>query len=92
MTCFLYQITMNHIKNIEQKAGGVLFYIGDSIQYNRPDLQMARNFNDNIFIEIKIQFLNITKDIIIGLIYRVPDSNTFFSIRNNQGILQKIYI
>ena len=33
MTCFPYQITMNHIKNIEKKAGGVLFYIGDSIQY-----------------------------------------------------------
>ena len=33
MTCFPYQITMNHIKNIEKKAGGVLFYIRDSIQY-----------------------------------------------------------
>ena len=33
MTCFPYQITMNHIKNIEKKAGGVLFHIGDSIQY-----------------------------------------------------------
>ena len=30
-------------KNIEKKAGGVLSYIGDSIQYqNRPDLQMAQ--------------------------------------------------
>ena len=53
MTCFPYQITMNHIKNIEKKAGGVLFYIGDSIQYqNRPDILMAQNFIENIFIEI----------------------------------------
>ena len=53
MTCFPYQITMNHIKNIEKKIGGVLFYIGDSIQYqNRPDLLMAQNFIENIFIEI----------------------------------------
>ena len=37
MTCFPHQIIMNHIKNIEKKAGGVLLYIRDSIQYqNRP--------------------------------------------------------
>ena len=70
---------MNHIKNIEKKAGGVLLYIGDSIQYqNRPDLLMAQNFIENIFIEIEIQCLNTTKDIIIGFIYRVPDYNTIF--------------
>ena len=39
---------------------------------------MAQNFIENIFIEIEIQCLNTTKDIIIGLIYRVPDYNTFF--------------
>ena len=42
----------------------MLSYIGDSIQYqNRPDLQMAQNFIENIFIEIEIQCLNTTKDI-----------------------------
>ena len=70
---------MNHIKNIEKKAGGVLLYIGHSIQnQNRPDLLMAQNFIENIFIEIEIQCLNTTKDIIIGFIYRVPDYNTIF--------------
>ena len=39
---------------------------------------MTQNFIENIFIEIEIQCLNTTKDIIIGLIYRVPDYNTFF--------------
>ena len=49
---------------MKRKAGGVLSYIGDSIQYqNRPDLQMAQNFIENIFIEIEIQCLNTTKDI-----------------------------
>ena len=62
MTCLPFKITMNHIKNIEKKAGGVLSYMGDSIQYqNRPDLQMAQNFFENIFIEIGIQCLNTTK-------------------------------
>ena len=38
--------------------------MGDSIQYqNRPYLQMAQNFFENIFTEIGIQCLNTTKDI-----------------------------
>ena len=45
---------------------------------------MTQDFIENIFTEIEIQCLNTTKNVIIRLIYRVPDSNTFFSIRNNQ--------
>ena len=79
MTCFPYQIFINHIKNIEKKAGGVLLYNRDSIQYqNRTNLQMTQDFIENIFTEIEIQCLNTTKNVIIRLIYRVPDSNTFF--------------
>ena len=87
MTCFPYQIFMNHIKNIEKEAGVVLLYVTDSIKYwNRPDLKMAQDFIENVFIEIEInvfieieiKFLNPTKNAIIGWIYRVPDSNTFF--------------
>ena len=74
MTCFPHQIIMNHI-NIEKKAGGVLLYIRDSIQYQtRPDLQMAQYFIENIFIEIEIQCLNTTKNVI----YRVQDSKIIF--------------
>ena len=50
---------------------------------------MAQNFIENIFIEIKIQCLNTTKDIIIEFIYRVPDSNTFFFNQEQSDILQK---
>ena len=50
---------------------------------------MAQNFIENIFIEIEIQCLNTTKDIIIGLIYRVPDYNTFFFNQEQSYILQK---
>ena len=39
---------------------------------------MAQDFFENVFIEIEIKFLNPTKNAIIGWIYRVPDSNTFF--------------
>ena len=50
---------------------------------------MAQNFIENIFIEKEIQCLNTTKDIIIGLIYRVPDYNTFFFNQEQSYILQK---
>ena len=50
---------------------------------------MAQNFIENIFIEIEIQCLNTTKDIIIGLIYRVPDYTTFFFNQEQSYILQK---
>ena len=39
---------------------------------------MTQDFIENIFTEIEIQCLNTTKNVIIRLIYRVPDSNTFF--------------
>ena len=52
---------------------------------------MAQNFIENIFIEIEIQCINTTKDIIIESIYRVPDSNTFFFNQEQSDILQKIY-
>ena len=43
MTDFPFEIIMKHIKNIEKKAGGVLLYIRDSIQYqNMPVVQMIK--------------------------------------------------
>ena len=39
---------------------------------------MAQDFIENIFTEIEIQCLNTTKNATIGLIYIVPDSDTFF--------------
>ena len=39
---------------------------------------MAQDFIENMFIETEIQCLNTTKNVIIGLIYRLPDSDTIF--------------
>ena len=76
MTNFPFQIIMKYIRNIEKKAGGVLLY------QNMPLVQMKQDFIEKIFIEIEIQCLNTTKNVVIGLIYIVPDSDTFFfSIR-----------
>ena len=66
----------------------MLLYLRDSIRYKiRPDLHMEQYFIENIFIEIESQCLNTTKNVIIGLIYRVPDSNKDLF---NKDILQKI--
>ena len=74
-----------------KKGGGVLLYVRDSIQYKiRPDLHMEQDFIENIFIEIESQCLNTTKNVIIGLIYRVPDSNIDLFNKELSDILQKI--
>ena len=78
---------------INRKGGGVLLYVGDNIQYRtRPDLQMGQDFIENIFIEIESRSLNTTKNVIIGLIYRVPDSNADLFNKELSDILQKITI
>ena len=52
---------------------------------------MGQDFIDNIFIEIESQSMNTTKNVIIGLIYRVPDSNTDLFNKEILNILQKKY-
>ena len=51
---------------------------------------MEQDFIENIFIEIESQCLNTTKNVIIGLIYRVPDSNIDLFNKELSDILQKI--
>ena len=51
---------------------------------------MAQDFIENMFIETEIQCLNTTKNVIIGLIYRLPDSDTIFFNQEQWDILQKI--
>ena len=76
---------------INRKGGGVLLYVRDNIQYRtRPDWQMGQDFIENIFIEIERRSLNTTKNVIIGLIYRVPDSNADLFNKELLDILQKI--
>ena len=69
----------------------MLLCVKDSIQYKiRPDLHMEQDFTENIFIEIESQCLNTSKNVIIGLIYKVPDSNTDLFNKGLSDILQKI--
>ena len=49
-----------------------------------------QDFIENIFIEIESRPLNTTKNVIIGLIYRVPDSNADLFNKELLDILQKI--
>ena len=50
---------------------------------------MEQDFTENIFIEIESQCLNTSKNVIIGLIYKVPDSNTHLFNKGLSDILQK---
>ena len=50
---------------------------------------MAQDFIENIFTEIEIQCLNTMKNVVIGLIYIVPDSDTIF-FNQEQSDIKKI--
>ena len=51
---------------------------------------MGQDFIENISMEIESQCLNTTKSVIIGLIYRVPDSKTDLFSKALTDIWQKI--
>lgn len=72
-------------------GGGVSIYIQDSVEYStRTDLSYQNNVIESVFIEIEKDHLGKDRNIVLGVIYRPPDSdvklfNGFMSI-----ILDKI--
>ena len=71
-----------------QKGGGVMIYIKDSLLYSlRHDLAIQSNYYESLFIEIQNEN---TKNIIIGLIYRPPGLNLASFTDDFSEILEKI--
>ena len=66
-----YQLIEEH--RISKTKGGVAIYISDRIHYKeRNDLKLFKEgFFESCFVEIK----NSTKDILVGVIYRVPGTS-----------------
>ena len=50
---------------------------------------MAQDFIEKIFTEIEIQCLNTTNNVIIRLIYIIPDSDTIFFNQEKSDIKKK---
>ena len=71
------------------KRGGIAIYIQKHITYkHRPDLEInVENEFESLFIDMSIN----NKHIIIGEIYRVPNTNEKLSINRYETILKKLH-
>ena len=59
-----------------RKGGGVSLFVHDSIKYNRrTDLDFFDCEMETIFIELDKSIFSTKRNIILGLIYRMPDSS-----------------
>ena len=68
-----------------------MFNIKNAVQYKiRRDLAIDHPLIENLFIEVESGSLNVCKNVIVGIISRVPDSDV--EIFNNEftNILEKI--
>ena len=74
-----------------KKGGGVSLYINEKIPFiERHDLNVFNEYIESVFIEIDKPKLNVEKNVIIGVIYRPP--NTDIEIFNEYlgSILDKV--
>ena len=59
-----------------KRGGGVAIYLKDSLEFIvRPDLEIKHEFTESVFVEIDKSLYNTNKNILIGCIYRVPNSD-----------------
>ena len=76
---------------LDKKGGGVSLYINEKIPFiERHDLNVFNEYIESVFIEIDKSKLNVEKNVIIGVIYRPP--NTDIEIFNEYlgSILDKV--
>ena len=76
-------------KNRKVKKGGVGIYINDKIHYSpRDDLSVfIEGEFETIFVEVEQN----DRNIIVGEIYRVPNTNELLSVNRYQTILDKLH-
>ena len=75
-----------HLCRVDKRGGGVSIFIQEGIQYSRrTDLDIINDYVEAIFIEINKVELNTKKDLIVGVIYRPPntDLQKFLDIIND---------
>ena len=74
-----------------RSGGGVSLYIMDSIEYCvREDLSIQNQYIESLFIEIGKDGINKTKNVIVGVIYRPPDTDLRIFNEHIQELLSSI--
>ena len=67
----------------QRRGGGVSLYIKNDIKFmNRPDLEYFDAEMESLFIEIDKNVFNLSSNVIVGVIYRMP--NTCMEIFNDR--------
>ena len=74
-----------------RKGGGVSLYIAESVNYTlRTDLDVFSEIMESRFLEIDKNSINSTRNVIIGVIYRPPNSDIDVFISQLSGLLDII--
>ena len=69
-----YDFVENH--RTTKSGGGVGLYVNDHIRYNlRNDMKIFNEYCESIFIEIEKSQLSFDKNIIVGVMYRPPNTD-----------------
>ena len=77
-----------HKSRKNRRGGGVCLYLQPDLQFKeRPDLQFSNDSTDTLFVELENQS---GKNIIVGVIYKAPNSNSDVFIADLLDSLQKI--
>ena len=72
-------------------GGGVSLYIKSGISYKpRKDLRFLEPYIETLFVEISNTCLNIEKNVVVGVVYRPPNTSTPDFIEKMNLILQRI--
>ena len=74
-----------------RRGGGVALYVKDNVEYyNRPDLNIMSHNMETLFIEISKDSIGRDGNVIVGVIYRPPDTDVTKFNESMDNILSKI--
>ena len=85
-----YHTPVQSIRN-NRRGGGVALYLKKDLEFVvRSDLNFNNEFSESVFVEIDKSIYNTEKNIIIGTIYRVPNSDLDIFNKDLALILMKV--
>ena len=80
-----------HTVRSNRAGGGVSIYIKPGISYKiRKDLIFLEDSIETIFVEIDSSCLNIEKNLVVGVVYRPPNTVTADFLEKMRTILRRI--
>ena len=93
-TCLLYNLDGYSIESSHRayrKGGGVALYLRDSLMYKlRHDLDIYDDVMESKFVEIQKGSIGATRDAIVGVIYRPPNTDVSLFNARIHTLLSKI--